>query len=117
MTEKSLPETGFPAEFSICRGGPTYDLARSLGLPGGISGLVRLGVALALLTWIPLVALSIFEGVLHQGPRIPFWQSIGTHVRLLLAIPLFFFGRVRVRCAGSRRPAPDAPNRVGAAAR
>ena len=92
MTEKSRPETGFPAEFSICRGGPTYDLARSLGLPGGISGLVRLGVALALLTWIPLVALSIFEGVLHQGPRIPFWQSIGTHVRLLLAIPLFFFG-------------------------
>ena len=48
-------------------------------------------MALALLTWIPLVVLTIFEGALHQGPRIPFWQSIGTHVRLLLAIPLFFF--------------------------
>jgi hypothetical protein len=38
----------------------------------------------------PLAVLTLLEGVLHQGPRIGFWQSVGTHVRLLLAIPLFF---------------------------
>lgn len=67
-----------------------YELARVLGLPRGASGLVRLGLILGLMTWIPLVVLTLFEGALHQGPRIPFWQSIGTHVRLLVAIPLFF---------------------------
>jgi hypothetical protein len=52
---------------------------------------MRLGLILALLTWGPLVVLTILGGVLRQGSTIPFWQSIGTHVRLLLAIPLFFF--------------------------
>jgi hypothetical protein len=79
-----------PVEFSICRGGPVYELGRILGLPPGGRGLVRLGLVLALLTWMPLAVLTLLEGVLHEGPRIGFWHSIGTHVRLLLAIPLFF---------------------------
>ena len=89
MTQ-TLTDTSMPVEFSICRGGPVYELARALGLPPGGPGLVRLGLILALFTWVPLVVLTLFEGALHQGSRIPFWHSVGTHVRLLLAIPLFF---------------------------
>jgi hypothetical protein len=40
---------------------------------------------------VPLAVLTTIEGVLHPGGMISFWQSIGTHVRLLLTIPLFFF--------------------------
>jgi hypothetical protein len=89
--EQALSDAGMPAEFSICRGGPVYDLGRVFGLPRNAGALVRLGLALAVLTWFPLFVLTIVEGALHQGPRIPFWHSVGTHVRLLLAIPLFFF--------------------------
>ncbi len=91
MTEQALRESSMPAEFSICRGGPLYELARVLGLPPGARGLIRLGLILALLTWFPLVVLTVLGGVLREGSTIPFWQSIGTHVRLLLAIPLLFF--------------------------
>lgn len=91
MTEQALRESSMPAEFSICRGGPLYELARVLGLPPGARGLIRLGLILALLTWVPLVVLTVLGGVLREGSTIPFWQSIGTHVRLLLAIPLLFF--------------------------
>ena len=91
MTGETLRESSMPAEFSICRGGPLYELARVLGLPPGARGLIRLGLILAFLTWVPLVVLTVLGGVLREGSTIPFWQSIGTHVRLLLAIPLLFF--------------------------
>ncbi len=45
---------------------------------------------LGLLAWIPLAGLAFLDGVIHQGATIPFWPSVGTHVRFLLAIPLFF---------------------------
>ena len=68
-------------------GGPLYNLARRLGVTDGRAGFVRLGVALALLTWLPLLALTSLE---HDESTISFLQSLGTHTRLLVAIPLFF---------------------------
>ena len=55
-------------------------------------------MGLAVLTWLPLLILSAVERVVTSGPRIPFLESLGTHVRLLVTIPLFFltqalFGR------------------------
>ena len=67
-----------------------YGLGRRLGLLHGPGGLVRPGLVLALLTWVPLAVLTAVEGAFSTGPRIGFWQSVGTHVRLLVAIPLFF---------------------------
>lgn len=90
VTEPSLPEPVVPRDFSLFKGGPLYNLARRLGVRRDSGGLVRIGLALALLAWIPLVLLTSVEGALSHGPRIGFWQSLGTHVRLLLAIPLFF---------------------------
>jgi hypothetical protein len=90
VTEPTRSDFVIAPEFSLCRGGLLYTLGTRLGLLHGPGGLVRPGVALALLTWVPLAVLTFFEGVLSSGPRIGFWQSVGTHVRLLVAIPLFF---------------------------
>jgi hypothetical protein len=90
VTEATRSDPVIATGFSLCRGGPLYNLGRRVGLLHGPGGLVRPGVALALLTWVPLAVLTFFEGALSSGPRIGFWQSIGTHVRLLVAIPLFF---------------------------
>ena len=83
-------DASIPADFSICRGGPVYEIGRRLGLRPGAQGLRRLGLILGLLAWVPLAGLALLDGVLHQGATIPFWPSVGTHVRFLLAIPLFF---------------------------
>ena len=90
VTEPTRTDTVIATGFSLCRGGPLFNLSGRVGLLHGPGGLVRPGVALALLTWVPLAVLTFFEGALSSGPRIGFWQSLGTHVRLLVAIPLFF---------------------------
>ncbi len=80
--------------FSLCEGGPLYRIARSLGLPGGRAGLVRLGLAITLLTWLPPAVMSAIGKILLTGSELPFFSSVGTHVRLLVAIPLFFVAEV-----------------------
>jgi hypothetical protein len=90
--------TGDPTEpawvdlkgFSLVAGGPLYALARRAGLPAGTRGLLRLGLALAALTWLPLFVLSAVQHLVLGGSTVSFLESLGTHVRFLLAIPLFF---------------------------
>ena len=87
VTVPAASDPLIPADFSLCRGGPLYKWLAPLR---SHDGLVRPGLAIALLTWVPLAVLTTLEGALTEGPRIPFWQSVGTHARFLLAIPLFF---------------------------
>ena len=87
VTAPTTSDTVIPPDFSVCRGGPLYRFLAPLRSHGG---LVRPGLALALLTWVPLAVLTTLEGALTEGTRIPFWQSVGTHTRFLLAVPLFF---------------------------
>ena len=42
----------------------------------------------------PSVVLSALQNVLMNGPAVPFYGSLGTHARLLLAIPLMFVAEV-----------------------
>ena len=72
-------------------GGLLYSVARALGLVPGPGGLVRVGLAIGLFTWVPLLALAIIDRTLLSGPTIAVRYSFGTHARLMLAIPLFFF--------------------------
>jgi hypothetical protein len=51
---------------------------------------VWLGVLIGTFAWLPLVLLTVFEGTFLDGPTVPFVKSLGTHARLLIAIPLFF---------------------------
>jgi hypothetical protein len=91
VTPPSHDDTLIPADFSLFRGGLVYRIGVLLGLVGDDRRLLRLGVAIALVTWVPLALLSTFAGVAGQDPTITFWKSIGTHVRLLVTVPLFFF--------------------------
>jgi hypothetical protein len=65
------------------------------GLAAGVlppdGNLVRVGIALAILTWLPLLVLIAIEPASTTVPTVAFRQSYGTHARFLLAIPLLFF--------------------------
>lgn len=90
MYEHRAPETLLfdrTSEFSLVAGGPLYRLARRWGLPDGSAGFIRLGQTLALLTWLPLLALAPLG---RDDTAISFLHSLGTHARLLVAVPLFF---------------------------
>ena len=76
--------------FSLVSGGPLYRLARIAGLTDGAPGLIRIGLALAFLTWLPLAFLTLIPYAPAAEPSLPFMLSAGTHVRLLVAIPLLF---------------------------
>jgi hypothetical protein len=71
-------------------GGPLRRLQWALGLPRTVAGVVCFGGVIALLTWVPLAVLCAITQNFTSGPALPFLQSLGTHVRLLVAIPLFF---------------------------
>jgi hypothetical protein len=68
-------------------GGPLQRLGCQLGLVREGTNTVWLGIALGLLAWGVLMLLALLQGV---GHKIFSFAIIGIHVRLLLAIPLFF---------------------------
>jgi len=74
-------------------GGPLQWLGCRLGLVRDGSNTIRLGVALGLFCWVVLLALAFLEGF---GRRIFSLPAIGSHVRLLVAIPLMFLGETCV---------------------
>ena len=63
--------------------------AHLVGLLPGRGGLVRVGIVLAVVTWLPLVLLEAIYGS-GPGTTMSLWQSIATHVRLLVALPALF---------------------------
>lgn len=73
------------AIFSLL-GGPLHQLGCRLGFVRG-TNTVRIGLALGLVLWIVLVALAFITGI---DQRVFSLSVLGAHVRLLLAIPLFF---------------------------
>jgi len=85
-THEKLPE------FSLL-GGPLYRLGGRLGLVQGKTNTIRLGFALGLFTWGVLALFVLLQGF---GSKFFSLDAIGHHVRLLLAIPLFFLCETRV---------------------
>jgi hypothetical protein len=74
------------ADFSLL-GGPLHRLGRRLGLVRDGTNTMALGLALGAIPWVILVALALVEGL---GRVLFSIGAIGAHVRLLVAIPLFF---------------------------
>ena len=68
-------------------GGPLYRLGVRLGLVRGGTNTIPLGLAISAFLWIVLVALILLEGL---GQRLLSLEIVPAHVRLLVAIPLFF---------------------------
>ena len=73
-------------EFSLL-GGPLHNLGAKYGLVKDKTNTVPLGIALGLLTWGIMIILSLFDGSSSQVFSL---SVIGTHVRLLIVIPLLF---------------------------
>ena len=108
-----MPPAGKPVgsalpEFSLVEGGPLHGLMRWVRIGGRPIGPVRFGVALALLTWLPLPCLVLLER-LGPGPGQAgsFLASIDNNVRFLVAIPLMFCDQ------SPDRPVGLAPPHVG----
>ena len=79
-----------PAEFSVVAGGPLYRLWRRTHLSDDMLDLVPRRVVVAvLLAWLPLLLLSIAQGLAWTGDlALPFILDVETHLRLLLVVPL-----------------------------
>ncbi len=60
------------------------------------SNLIWSGIVLALISWAPLLVLSLVEGVVLKGPKIPFFHDIAAHVRSLVAIPLLVIAEIPI---------------------
>ncbi len=79
-----------PADFSLVLGGPLYQLWRRTRLAGdSLQFPNRRVITLALLAWLPLLLLSMAQG-LAWGDRVtmPFLYDVDIHLRLLVALPL-----------------------------
>jgi hypothetical protein len=87
-----------PPDFSLVLGGPLYQLFRRTHLAGDTLDLLRRRiVVLALLTWGPLLVLSVVEGHAWGGSvALPFLYDIDIHARLLLALPLLILAELIV---------------------
>jgi hypothetical protein len=87
-----------PRDFSLILGGPLYQLWRRTRLAGDALDLLqhRL-VAMLLITWAPLLLLSVAEGhAWGAAVKVPFLRDIETQARLLIALPLLMVAELVV---------------------
>ena len=91
-------EPAEPFDFSLILGGPLFQLLRRAHLCGDVAELVsRRVIALALITWLPLLALSIAEGhAWGDSVKVPFLFDVDVHARFLLALPLLIVAELVV---------------------
>jgi hypothetical protein len=99
----SVPATDDPPErggedFSLVLGGPLFQLWLGTRLAGRHLELLRRRIiAMVLLTWMPLLLLSVVEGHAWSGSlALPFLFDVEQHLRLLLALPLLIFAELVV---------------------
>jgi hypothetical protein len=76
--------------FSITQGGPTHRLLVRLGNAGDErQRVVRRALAIAAITWLPLLVLSLVQGKAYGAQiTIPFLRDFAVNVRLLIAVPI-----------------------------
>ena len=83
-------------KFSIVVGGPVYDLLLRFHLVRqALPNVWRRAVALLLIIWLPLLLLSLRDGLAfgHQV-RIPFLYDFAMYARILLGVPLLLFAEL-----------------------
>jgi len=87
-----------PPDFSLILGGPLFQLLRRAHLCGDVAELLwRRVIALALITWLPLLVLSIAEGrAWGDSVKVPFLFDVDVHARFLLALPLLIVAELLV---------------------
>ena len=96
--EHTSASTPTPAEdFSLVLGGPLYQMYLRTRLLRPPADLVQRRItALALVTWLPLLVLSIASGTAFGGLKVPFLVDLEVHTRFLLSLPLLIGAEVLV---------------------
>lgn len=87
-----------PPDFSLVLGGPLYQLWRKAHLGGdAMAVMLRRILAAVLLTWLPLLLLSLAQGNLWgDSVKLDFLHDIEMHVRLLIALPILILAELIV---------------------
>src|SRR5262245_6663720 len=76
-------------DFSLVLGGPLYQMYLRTRLLRAPVGLVeRRVITFVLVTWLPLLVLSVASGTAFGGLKVPFLVDLDVHARFLLALPL-----------------------------
>jgi hypothetical protein len=92
----SVSRKGSDAQFSLVSGGPLFRLWRRTGLTGDDMQMVHRRVIVAVvLTWVPLLLLSMYDGRAWGGKVLPFLRDVETQVRMLIVVPLLLLAEVR----------------------
>jgi hypothetical protein len=86
------------ADFSVVLGGPLYQLLRRTRLSDDALALVhRRILAFLMITWLPLLLLSLLEGRAWWGTvEVPFLLNVEVQARFLLAMPLLIVAELGV---------------------
>lgn len=84
--------------FSLVGGGRSRRALTRLGLSGPDGrGVVKQAAVLAAVTWVPLLLLSLAQGlVLAPGVKVPFLRDLLIHVRFLVALPLLVLAQAMI---------------------
>jgi hypothetical protein len=100
ITGTSMPSDSFSPEaknFSLVLGGPLFQLLMRAHLTDDALLHVRQRIiAIALLSWLPLLILSTVQGHLLSGSAVPFFMDVEVHIRFLLAMPLLILAELVV---------------------
>ena len=85
-------------DFSLVLGGPLFQLLRKARLTGDTLQLLhRRVIVLVVLTWLPLLLLSVAEGhAWSKSIKLPLLLDLELHVRLLLALPMLIFAELAI---------------------
>ena len=85
-------------QFSLTRGGPLYRLQRRLGADTVERiRVVRRALLATLITWLPLLILSLVQGVAYgRQLNIPFLRDYAANVRFLIALPLLIIAETGI---------------------
>jgi hypothetical protein len=88
-TLSEVYQNGESEDFSLVLGGPLFQLLRKAHLEGDALELLhRRIIASVVLSWFPLLILSLLSGVMGGFARVSFFHDIEVHVRFLVALPI-----------------------------
>ena len=96
VSDDSFDKVG--QDFSLVLGGPLFQLLRRARLTDDAYQLVHKRVVTFMLAaWVPILALSVFEGhALDGNVAVPFLRDFDVHIRFLVAMPLLLVSELLV---------------------
>lgn len=82
---------------SLTAGGALYRLLVRARLSGSeLEHVRRRIIAVLVVTWAPLLLLSVIDATAWSGVAVPFLADVGVHARLLISVPLLIFAEIIV---------------------